>query len=567
MKKKHIIQFFIGVIGIVLLNLIFTQFFYRIDLTEDQRYSISPGTKKLLKDLKQEVFIKVYLDGELDVRFKRLQKAIQETLDEFKIYSSNQISYRFIDPSQQGNNQQEKNQFYQQLVKKGIPPTNLVIGEGDNRKQQTIFPGAVISFYDEKAGQTYETSALLFKVVDQKLQSALSPEQILNQSVENVEYNLVSAIRKAIQSERKRIGFTIGHGELEDHERASAFLALREYYDVVKIPLSLDSKIKDGVDLLIIAKPDSTFNEEDKYKIDQYLMNGGKAMFFVDVVGLHMDSVIRDKGSFTFPFEHNLLDMFFKYGVRLNADLVKDLNAGLIPIVTGQHADNQPTVQPIPWQYHSLINTFGNHPIVKNMGPIQSKFISTIDTVKAKGIKKTPLLFTSKYSQIRTTPAFVQYEEERQRPDPALYNQGPLPVAYLLEGQFTSLFKSRSQSNREGFQAQSKATKILVCSDGDIIRNDFNTQQQQPMPLGYDIIRQTSFSNADFLLNAVDYLIDDQGTILAKNKEVTLRPLDKIKLKEEKTYWQWLNLILPVILIVLFGIINHLIRNFRYKRA
>ena len=567
MRKKHIIQFFIGVIVIILFNLLFSQFFYRIDLTEDQRYSISPSTKKLLKDLKQEVFIKVYLDGELDVRFKRLQKAIQETLDEFKIYSANQISYRFIDPSQQGNNAQEKNQFYQQLIQKGIPPTNLVIGEGDNRKQQTIFPGAVISFYDEKSGQTYETSALLFKVVDQKLQSALSPEQILNQSVENVEYNLVSSIRKAIQSERKRIGFTIGHGELEDHERASAFLALREYYDVVKIPLSLDSKIKDGVDLLIIAKPDSTFNEDDKYKIDQYLMNGGKAMFFVDVVGLHMDSVIRDKGSFTFPFKHNLLDMFFKYGVRLNADLVKDLNAGLIPIVTGQHADNQPTIKPIPWQYHSLINTFGNHPIVKNMGPIQSKFISTIDTVKAKGIKKTPLLFTSKYSQVRTTPAFVQYEEERQRPDPALYNQGPLPVAYLLEGQFTSLFKSRSQSKQAGFLAQSKPTKILVCSDGDIIRNDFDPQKQQPLPLGYDLIRQTSFSNADFLLNTVDYMIDDQGTILAKNKEITLRPLDKIKLKEEKAYWQWLNLILPVILIVLFGIINYLIRNFRYKRA
>ncbi|MDX2302516.1 MAG: gliding motility-associated ABC transporter substrate-binding protein GldG [Microscillaceae bacterium] len=567
MRKKHISQFLFGIILLVGLNVVANRYFLRLDLTEDQRYSISPATKKILRNLQQDVYIKVYLEGEFPAGFKRLQKAVREALDEFKIYAGNKLNYRFIDPSLQGKDQKEKNQFYQQLVDKGISPTNLFVGQGDNRSEKLIFPGAIISLYDKKSGKSYETTAQLFRVVDQKLQSNLSPEQILNQSAENVEYNLISSLRQLTQENRKKIGFIVGHGELEDHEMASAVLNLRQYYEVVKVPLPFETKIKDGLDMIIVAKPDSTFSEEDKLKIDQFIMKGGKAMFFVDVVGLHMDSVIRDKGSFSFPIRHNLLDLFFRYGVRLNADLIKDLNAGLIPIVTGMYADNRPNIQPIPWQYNPLINTFSKHPIVKNMGPIQSKFISTIDTVKAQGIQKTPLLYTSQYSIVRSTPTFVRYEEERQRPDPRLYNQGPLAVAYLLEGKFNSLFKSRSQSQSPGFVAQSKPTKILVCSDGDLIKNDFDPQKQEPLPMGYDLIRRTSFSNADFLLNAVDYMIDEQGTILAKNKEIVLRPLDKIKLKEEKSYWQWFNMILPVILVVLFGIINYLIRNYKYKNV
>jgi gliding-associated putative ABC transporter substrate-binding component GldG len=257
--------------------------------------------------------------------------------------------------------------------------------------------------------------------------------------------------------------------------------------------------------------------------------------------------------------------MFFKYGVRLNPNLIKDLNAGTIPIVIGNIADNRPNIQPLPWMYYPLLNTFGKHPIVKNLGPIQSKFISTIDTVKAVGIRKTPLMYSSQYSRTIATPVEVRYEEERTPPDPKLFNQGSLPVAYLLEGSFSSIYKSKSFSKRKGFVALSPDTKILVCADGDILRNDIN-REGEPVPLGLDMFRQTTYSNADFLINAIDFMIDEQGIMASKNKEITLRPLDKIKLQDERVYWQVLNLTVPILLMVLFGFIFFFLRKRRYEK-
>lgn len=569
MRSKDLRTYFLSLLAIIILNLAGNQYFLRFDLTEDQRYSISPATKEILRNLDQEIFIKVYLEGDLPAGFKRLQTSIRETLDEFKIYAGNKLNYRFINPIGQGKNPKEQQAFYIDLAQRGVTPTNIFVNEGQDRVQKLIFPGALVTFYDKESGDSFETPALLFKIIDQKVQSALSPEQILNQSVENVEFNLISAIRKIGITKPKRVGFIVGHAELENIEMATAITRLQEFYEVVKIPLPLEKKIKEGVDAIIVAKPDSAFTDEDKYKIDQYIMRGGKALFFLDVVGLHMDSVIRDKGAFTFPVEHNLRDLFFKYGVRLNQDLIKDLNAGLIPIVVGNLAQGQANIQAIPWQYHPLLNTFGKHPIVKNMSPIQAKFVSSVDTIKTPGtyIKKTPLLYTSQYSIIKKrNPDFVSYDEERQRPDPQIYNEGPVPVAYLLEGSFNSAFKSMSFSKREGFKDKSPDTKILVCSDGDLIRNEVDSIKNEPLPLGFDRFRQTTFSNADFLMNAIDYMIDEQGVIQAKNKEISLRPLDKIKLKEQRRFWQILNLLFPVFLVLLFAFGNFLLRRQRYTR-
>ncbi len=564
MKKKHLTQFVMAILSLIALNWFARDYFFRIDLTEEQRYSISPATKQILRDLEDPIVVKVYLEGRFPAGFQRLQKTIKETLAEFKRYAGSKLSYRFVDPSSQGKNEQERDQFYRQLDDKGVKPIQVFDRQGDQRTQNIIFPGALISYYDREKGETRETAASLFKVLDQRMQQGLSSEQILNQSVENVEYNLISTI-KFLTSQRKRVGLIEGHGELENIEMATAITRLQEYYEVVKIPLTIEPQIRAGVDAIIIAKPDSTFSEEDKYKIDQYIMKGGKALFFVDVVGLHMDSVLRDKGAFTFPIKHNLLDMFFRYGVRLNANLIKDLNATPIPIVVGNLTEDQPNVQAIPWQYYPIINNFPNHPIVKNLGPITSQFVSTIDTIKSPGIRKIPLMFTSQYTQVRTTPTYVRYEEERQQPDPAQYQAGPLPVAFLLEGKFNSVYQSRSFSQNADFVAQSPETKILVCSDGDLIRNEIDSTRMEPKPLGYNPIIKTTFANADFLISAVDYMIDDQGVIQAKNKEITLRPLDKLKLKEEKAFWQWLNTLLPILLVVLFGGINFWWRKRKYQ--
>ncbi len=564
MKKKDIQNFILGLVVVLAINWLAAQYFFRWDLTEEKRYTISEPTRNILQDLEGEVYVKVYLEGDLPAGFQRLKKGVQETLDEFKIYAGKRLKYRFINPETAYSNAEEQRAFYQNLFEQGLSPTDIYDRRGDERVQKRIIPGAVLSYVSDDGEQQFETSATLFKAIDQRVQNAMGPEQILNQSVENTEFNLISAIRRLVIKEKKKIGISLGHGELSNPQLATAITRLQEYYDVFRVPLPLEPSIKEGLDAILVAKPDTAFSDEDKYKLDQFIMGGGKALFFVDVVSLHMDSVIRDKGAYTFPVEHNLLDMFFRYGVRLNPNLIKDLNAGLIPIVVGNLTNEQPNIQPIPWQYYPLINTYSRHPIVKNLGPVQSRFVSTIDTVKAAGILKTPLLFASRYSQVRATPAYVSYEEERKRPDPAQYNQGPLPIAYLLEGEFESMFTSRSFSQRPGFQGKSPFTRILICSDGDLIRNRINSQTGEPIPLGLDEIRKTTFDNAEFLINAVDFMLDDKGVILAKNKEVVLRPLDKLRLKNEKQSWQVFNLLVPVGFIVLFGLVNFWVRHRRY---
>jgi ABC-2 type transport system permease protein len=557
MKSRHLTQYLGGIALIIILNFIANQYFFRIDLTEEQRYSITPATKQILKELDGEVYVKVYLEGDFPPGFKRLQKSIRETLDEFKIYGGKNLRFRFIDPTTQGKDAKARNTFYQELVEKGIQPTNIFAKEGDKKVEKLLFPGAILTYKD------FEVTVNLFKTIDQRLQGAPSPEQILNQSVENIEYNLVSGIRQLTQKQRKRVGFIEGHGELDDAEKGDLVNELQKYYDVFKIDLP-NSELIEGVDAVVVAKPDSAFTENDKYKIDQFIMRGGRALFFVDVVGVYMDSVLRDKGSFTFPYEHNLLDMMFKYGVRLNSTLIQDLNAGAIPMVVGNMGD-QPQVRPIPWKYYPLINTFTKHPIVKNLGAIQTRFVSTIDTVKAAGIRKTPLMFTSKYTKTIATPYLVTFNEARQQPDPKQYNQGALPVAYLLEGEFTSAFKSRRQGKE--FIAKGKSSKIIVCSDGDVLRNEISRKTGKPAPLGFDPVFQTMYSNRDFILNAVDYLIDDQGVISAKAREVALRPLDKLKLQNERTFWQSLNIGLPLVLVIIFGIVFGVLRRRKYTKA
>jgi gliding-associated putative ABC transporter substrate-binding component GldG len=558
MKRKHLLQFFWGIAILLIVNVLANQYFLRWDLTEEGRYSISPATKNILQNLDQEVYIKVYLEGDFPPGFKRLQKTVQETLDEFKIYGGTKLKFRFIDPSLQGKDAKDQQNFYKELVQKGIQPTNLFAKEGDKKVEKLVFPGALLYYKD------YEVPVMLFKTIDQRVlgQSAPSPEQILNQSVENVEYNLISAIRQLTQKNRKRVGFIEGHGELDDLEKDDIVKELQKYYDVFKIDLP-KSELIEGVDAVIMAKPDSAISEADKYKIDQFIMRGGRALFFLDVVGVYMDSVLRDKGSFTFPIEHNMLDMMFKFGVRINANLVKDLNSGVIPMVVG-NMGNQQQIKPIPWQYYPLLNTFNRHPIVKNLGAVQTKFISSIDTVKAAGIRKTPLVFSSKYAKVAATPLLVSFNEARKQPNPQEYNQGPLPVAYLLEGEFNSTFKSRSMS--KDFVAKSKPTKIIVCSDGDVLRNDISRKTGKAIPLGFDAVFQTTFSNKDFIVNAVDYLIDDQGVISARTKEVTLRPLDKLKLQNERTFWQAFNMAAPLVFILIFGLLFSFLRKRAYGK-
>ncbi|MBK0403806.1 gliding motility-associated ABC transporter substrate-binding protein GldG [Adhaeribacter sp. BT258] len=553
-KTHEIIRFFILAGIIILLNVLATQVFFRWDLTEDKRYSISPATKKLLENLDDVVYVEVYLEGEFPAGFKRLQSSIKEKLDEFRIYSGQNIQYKFVDPSASPD-QKARNEFYLQLAKKGLQPTNLNAMEGDKRVEKIIFPGAVISYRGK------EIPVLLLKG-----NQAASPEQRLNQSVEGVEYELASAIRKLTIKKRKKIGFLEGHGELNVLETSSLMNALSEYYDVDRVDITQRNTLE-GFDAIVLARPTERFGEPDKFKIDQYLVKGGNVFLLYDPMNISLDS-IGEKGTFSFPHNTNLDDLFFRFGFRMNNDMIQDLSSGFIPMVVG-FVGNQPQTEMTPWRYFPLVNNFSKHPITKNLDAVYTKFVSTIDTVKAPGIRKTPLMFTSRYARILPAPVRVNFNEARLDVNPRVFTKGPLPVAYMLEGSFRSLYKNRLAPEKQqqvGFVEFGKPGKLVIVSDGDLIRNDVNKKTNTPLELGYDRFAGVKFGNKEFAMNALDYMLDESGLIAVRTKEIVLRPLDKVKLKEERTRWQMINIVLPLVLLALYGIVRFYLRKRKYAR-
>lgn len=574
MRSKHLIQFGAGIAAIVVLNLVAARFFFRIDLTEEKRYTIAEATKKFLKNLPDQVSINIYLAGDLPPDYKRLQTSVRETLEEFKVYAGSKLSYRFIDPFAFSDQAKQK-AFLDTLKAKGVRPTTVLANQKDARTVKAVYPGAVIYY------KKYEMGTILLKNIYQnRNRNAIAEQQMINQSIENVEFNLVTAIQSIMSPRQKRIGFLYGHGELVPLRVFDLQGALRrKNYEVYNVNLPASEIIDSTLDAVVIAKPDSTFSRVDKYKIDQYIMNGGRALFFVDAVGVHMDSVMRGTGSFTFPYKHNLTDLLFRYGLRLNSNLVMDLQSSSLPMNIGR-TGNQPNYKPVRWTYQPYIDNFGKHLVTKNIGMVELKMASTIDTVKAVGIKKTPILLTSTYSRVRPTPAFVEYNEAQRKPDPSKYNQKSLPIAYMLEGSFTSMFAGQPIPTKYPYRdkhkaykkSKSKPTQIFVCADGDFIRNgarpDRKLKQIVPTQLGVGYIgqREVFFENRDFVINVLEYMTNNGGLIEAKNRKITLRPLDKIRIAEDGSKWQWFNMLVPPALIVFLGLVWFTFRKRRFAR-
>ncbi len=543
-----------GIALVVLLNSLASLYFFRLDLTEEKRYSIKPQTKELLNNLEDEVFIEVFLEGDLNPGFKRFQKSVNETLKEFQIYSRNKVKFIFTDPAQ-AQGQKARNEFMADLAAKGINPTNVFENKDGKQVEKIIFPGALVSY------DSFETGVMLLK--GNRAQNA---QEVLNESIEGTEYQLANAIYKLSNTHRKRIGFLHGHGELDSLQIASFKNALLDQYDVFKVDLSKKQKVE-GYQLLIVAKPKTEFSAAEKYKLDQYLMHGGKVLFLLDRLEANMDSA-SSENYFAFPYNLNLDDQLFKYGVRINPNLIEDRVSGKYPIVVGQ-TDGHPKIMQMDWPFFPLINQYADHPITRNLDASITKFVSSIDTVKAVGVKKTPLLFSSPYSRKMTAPVKVGVDELRRQLKDEAFNEGKIPIAYLLEGTFTSLYKNRFAPegvDTIGFLDKSKPTKIIVIADGDLARNDVNPRDGKPQPLGFDPISKYTFANQDLLLNMVAYLTDEGGLINARNKEVKIRPLDKQKIKNERSFWQILNIGLPLVVLLIFGIVRTYLRKLKYSR-
>ena len=570
MKGKNIVQFAIWLLIIVLLNVIGSFLFTRLDLTSERRYSLSDSTKKMLRELDDLVYFKVYLEGDFPAGFKRLRNETREMLDEFRAYSDN-IQFEFINPSGSPD-KSERNNLYQKLVTAGLNPTDLQVKTNDGTSRQVIFPGAIVN---------YKNKELPLELLNSQI--GVAPEQVLNNSVQQLEYNISSVIRKLSVPVKPNIAFIYGHGELPEIETADIRRALSEYYTVDRIKIDgklnslTETDTKDTLNVstrnkykaIIIARPESSYSEIDKFIIDQFVMRGGKVLWLINPVSATMDSLQRSRQTVGIVNETNLEDQLFNYGVRMNGNLVVDINCLPIPMVTGM-TGNQPQTSFVPWFFFPIIMPTSQHSIVRNLNGVKCEFVSSLDTIQKVGVKKTYLLTTSQYSRKLTAPVMISLNMARQDADPAQFNQPFQNVAVLLEGRFESLFLNRIPptiaQDRIGFLSKSENTSMIVVADGDIIKNQvsFGQSGYEPLPLGFDRYTRQSFGNKDFIMNAVNYLCDDSGLFSARSRELKLRMLDSTRVKNEKLKWQLINVIFPVLLVLLFGLAWHLRRRHRY---
>lgn len=549
--KKNFLRFALLLCILAGINWLASWIFVRWDLTEDKRYTISDATKQMLENLDKDVTVNVYLTGDFPPGFKRLEGATREVLEEFKTYSNGHLNFYFSDPSQATNEEARKKQ-YQHLVDQGLTPTNLHATDPDGKRtEKIIFPGAIV------LADTLSVPVQLLKG-----NRASSSEEQLNQSVEGLEFELSSAIRLLSNPERKKVGFIVSHTQVPPSRLSDLIASVQQTYDVF---LDMNNPASyDGLDALLVLKPDASFTDEEKYKIDQYVVNGGNAMFFVD--GAKVDSVGLE-GTYAQPLDLNLGDLFFRWGARINTNLVKDMECAQILLNVGNMGD-KPEIKPMPWRFFPILNNMGDHPITRNINSVYTRFLSSIDTVGGgNGITKTPLLMTSPYTQIVTTPAIVSYNEARKQPEPSEYKQGTKLAGVLLEGSFSSLFENRimpQDPRSKSFKAKGNPGKVVIFSDGDIVVNDVDYKRQAPLPLGYDRVSGLTYGNKDLIIHALDYLVDANGLINTRNKQVSIRQLDKIEIQENKKFWQGLNLLAPLALIGLFGGLWYFVRRRKF---
>jgi len=571
-KISNLTQLALGLVLIILVNIISSFVFTRIDLTSEKRYSLSDATKSMLDEIDDLVFFRIYLEGDFPAGFKRLARETRELLDEFRAYNNN-IEYQFINPSESSDNM-ERQRIYQQLVEKGLNPTDLQVKTKNGTSTKLIFPGAIASYH----GREMPVELLLS-------QRTANPEEILNNSIQNLEFSLADGISKLVTNKRPKVAFIEGHGELNKQETADITVALWDYYTVerVRIDGQLNSlterKLYDSVkvriinkfDAIIIAKPDSAFSEKDKFIIDQYIMHGGKVLWLIDPVVASMDSLQVNAETMGISLDLNLTDMFFKYGLRLNNDLVMDLNALQIPIKVGDMG-GQPQFDFFPWYFFPILAPTSENPIVRNLNAIKTEFVSSIDFVnQTPEINKTVLLSTSRYSRTVNVPVMINLAILGEKPEERMYNKQNIPVAVLLEGSFESLYANRMppeilEDDGIRFTETSAETKMIVFADGDIIRNQMQLSQGNylPLPLGYDKYTRQQFGNKELILNVMNYLTDGSGLISIRSKELSLRLLDRTKIENERTWWQILNTVVPIVLVLIFGITLGVLRKRKY---
>lgn len=550
---RHII---LGLLVLLIFNIWAANFFVRIDITEDQRYTLKPATKAMLQQIEEPLQVEILLDGDLPPGFERLKKSIQETLMEFEVYTQEPIVFSFRDPGN-ADNAQERNQNYEALMQQGFSPTQVFDMENGKQIKKLIFPYAIIRYKGQAAG------ILLLKGAQ-----GSTPQERLNQSIEGIEFELAVGIQRLARMNRKSIGLVTGHNELDSMEVVGFLSEMVQYFDLEAVDLQDASDLK-AYDALIVAKPTEPFSRQDLYALDQYIMHGGDVIFLLDALAADMNKA-GGAGTLATPVNHNLDEMLFRYGIRLNSNLIQDIqNFGRYPVVVGEDAQ----LINLPWPFYAGLYDFSEHPITRNLDGVYARFFGTMDTVKAEGIQKTPLMFTSPKTRVLSAPAPVAFEDYANEPADELFTHGKEPVAYLLEGQFTSMFRNRvlpQGADANLFSEKGLLTKILVVSDGDIIRNEKNLNNGAPFELGFNPFAEQgekrTYANKEFLFNTLAYMTNENGLITSRSKEVKLRPLNRVRVRQERLIWQLLNLVGPLLLLLGFGLIRFYWRKSKYTK-
>lgn len=518
------------------------------DLTEEKRFTLTDGTKNLLRNLDEVVYVKVMLDGKLPAELKRLRASTIDILDDFRGQSS-LVDYDFENPM--AGKPEQVNARMEQLRKEGMFPMSFTVMKGAQRDDTPVFPYAVVNY----KGRAYPVNLM------ENQDKTLSPDVVLNNAVSLLEYKLANAIQKLQEANKPNVVFITGHGELGEFERADFEGSLRKFCNTGTLVLDSVTSINPEVSAMIIAKPLRPFSEKDKFKIDQYVMGGGKILWMLDMVRMDKDSLFAHPEYIPGDYQLNLDDLLFRYGVRVQPNLVLDLQCSPIWIATGKQGTQQQR-QPIAFPYHILTLSNPDHPVSKSVAPVNLLFASTIDTaIRTKTpVKKTALLSTTPRTRLQYLPArlgldFLRYIQ------PDKFNKGPQVVAVAMEGTFPSMYENRlTPEMRSGltqlglqFKSVSVPTRQIVVSDGDVAKNKYLPTREQVIPLGYNDVENFIYANKEFLQNAVEYLLDKNGIIAARGKEVRLRMLDTTRAQEEKTWWQLVNIVFPLILIGVFG--------------
>lgn len=573
-KKNTLLGLVVALVIVLVINILSSFLFFRIDLTKDKRHSLSPSTIEILKNLEDKVYIRVYLKGkDQPADYQLFAKQVEQMLQDFRSYSKN-VYFEFIDPLESKTNE-EVNSILGEFLKKGLEPIPISREDANGYSTHMVIPGAIISY------RNHEYPARLV-VADP------SGSDWLQYSIEELEYNLVSPIRRLIKTEKPSVAFLDGHGELDFWNTCWTAMQLQRFYNVSRI--TLDGKIntlrhisvadsanqtlklgENKYDVLIVAQPTQPFKEYDKYIIDQFIMRGGKVLWLIDNTTASLDSLQSTPEFFATPRALYINDLFFTYGVRINPNLIQDLSCTPIPQQVSMIGD-QPQYKFMAFPYCLDIVNFSDHPIVRNIKEIKSDFAGTIDLVgNSENLQKTVLMTSSERSKLVPTPSIVTLKVGLTKPNMQEYAFRNLPVAVLVEGEFKSAFKGilpiEFDTIKElDYREKSVPTRQIFVSDGDIIRNPFDRKRNQPYPAGYDIYTRTMYDNTQFIVNCVNYLCADDDLLQLRAKNFKIGSLNNDVVRKHKTLLSVLNICIPLLLVIIMGVVLIIMRKVKFSK-